>query len=138
MTIERDCIFCKIIKKEEPAMIVYEDDLSIVFLAALAITDGHLLVIPKQHRVTILDLEEAELNDIMKTTKIISKRLIEKLGAGGVNLLNASGKAAQQSVLHFHLHIVPRFENDNLDLWFGKFDGYLDGRKEHILDLLAI
>lgn len=116
------CVFCSIIKGDEPAYILVENDITIAFLAKPSITEGHLLVIPKRHKVGVFELDEEELGDILSVSKLMAELLKTKLGASGVNLLNASGKDAQQSVFHFHMHVVPRFQNDGMDLWYGKFD----------------
>src|SRR3989344_7693685 len=81
------------------------------------ISRGHSLIIPKKHFKNIFDIDDKELKDIIITTKKISKLLKDKLNADGVNILHASGKSAQQSVFHFHLHLVPRYKNDRLDTW---------------------
>lgn len=78
---------------------------------------GHLLVIPNKHFENIFDIPEEELAHIIKFTKKISSHLKECLSATGINILHASGKSAQQSVPHFHIHIFPRFDNDSLDTW---------------------
>ncbi|MCY3412911.1 MAG: HIT domain-containing protein [Candidatus Heimdallarchaeota archaeon] len=131
------CSFCEIVAKREHSYTIYENEYTQVFLASVAIAEGHLLVIPKKHQQDIFVMEEDELEDLLKTTKIVSQRLLDKLHADGVNLLNASGKAAQQSVFHFHLHVVPRYTNDGMDLWFGKFDKYFDARNEITFDKLT-
>jgi len=113
-----DCIFCKIIKGEIPCNKVYENDDVLVFPTIEPVTDGHLLVIPKVHSKNILDINEETLKKIITVTKSLAKKTVEKSSATSVNILHAAGKDAQQSVFHFHIHIVPRYENDGLDLWF--------------------
>lgn len=113
-----DCLFCKIIRGEIPCHKVYEDSCSLVFLDVNPTSKGHALVIPKSHYENIHDISEESLHAVMKTVKKMSSVLIEKLGASGVNIVNASGKDAQQSVFHIHFHIVPRYKDDGLDLWF--------------------
>jgi diadenosine tetraphosphate (Ap4A) HIT family hydrolase len=113
-----DCIFCKIAAHLAEARIVYEDDSVIAFLAKDPISEGHTLVIPKQHFENLFDIEPSTLEKISLAAKNIARTYRRSLGIDAVNLLNASGKSAQQSVFHFHLHIVPRHENDGLDLWF--------------------
>lgn len=112
-----DCVFCKICSKELPGKIIYQDDVISCFLPRKMEVYGHLLIVPNNHYENIFDIPENELSSIMKFTKKMSLHLKAKLGASGVNLLHASGKSAQQSVLHFHIHIFPRFDNDGLDTW---------------------
>lgn len=109
------CIFCKIINKEIPSYVVYENDTVIAILNRNMEVYGHTLVIPKKHYQDIYDIPEDVLSEIIKATKTLALRYKEKIGATGINLWHASGVDAQQSVFHFHMHILPRFENDGLD-----------------------
>ncbi len=113
-----DCIFCKIVKRESPASIVFEDDVSMVIEPIDPISQGHVLVIPKKHVVNMLDANNEILSHLIVVAKNIGKDLLEKNNAQAMNLLHAAGKEAQQSVFHLHFHVVPRYENDGLDLWF--------------------
>ena len=113
-----DCIFCKIIKKEAPASVVFEDDVVIAIEPIDPISQGHTLVIPKQHFENMLDIDDATLAHLAIVAKSVGKMVLERHGAKALNLLHAAGKEAQQSVFHSHFHIVPRYENDGLDLWF--------------------
>ena len=115
---ENDCIFCKIIKGEIPCKKVYEDNDVLAFLNINGLTEGHTLVIPKQHYVNIFDIPEEILTKIAKVAKKLSLQYKEKLPCSGVNLLNANESCAHQCVFHFHLHIIPRNENDGVDLDF--------------------
>lgn len=111
-------MFCKIINGEMPCHKIYEDEETLAFLDINPASKGHTLIIPKKHYVNIHDVDEETLNFIMKTTKKMSAKLKQKLNASGINIVNASGKDAQQSVFHIHFHVVPRYEGDGLDLWF--------------------
>lgn len=113
-----DCIFCKIIKGEAPASIVFEDEVVIVIEPIDPISKGHVLVIPKAHFVNMLDTDDENLSYIVTAARNVGKSLLGKHGASAMNLLHAAGKDAQQSVFHCHFHVVPRYENDGLDLWF--------------------
>mgnify|MGYP001565595878 CR=1 FL=1 len=112
-----DCVFCKIINREIPAEIVDETDETIAIVPLEQVSKGHTLLIPKKHCESILDCDDETLCTLGKEAKRLAKMLIEKNGATGFNLLNANGKDAQQTVFHLHLHIVPRYSNDELDLW---------------------
>jgi histidine triad (HIT) family protein len=112
-----NCIFCKIINKEIPSFKIYEDEFTYAFLDIASDVDGHTLVIPKKHCCNILDCDEETLNHLMNTVKLISNHYVNNCGFTGVNLLNASGEAAQQTVFHFHVHIIPRKESDGVNAW---------------------
>lgn len=111
------CIFCKIIKGEMPSYKIYEDEKTYAFLDISDDAIGHTLVIPKEHAENIMEISEEGLKAVMSTVQKISKHYVDDLGYTGVNLMNASGKSAQQSVFHFHVHIIPRIEGDGLDTW---------------------
>jgi histidine triad (HIT) family protein len=125
-----DCIFCKIIKGEIPGHILYEDEKVLVMLDAFPIAKGHILIIPKEHYVNIFDIPADLLGHIGKISKAVAINLKDKLGADGINIVNANEKAAQQSVFHYHMHLVPRWEKDGLDLWFhGKEETKIDPKE---------
>lgn len=113
-----NCIFCKIINKELPSKIIFENDEFLAFLPINAVSKGHTLLIPKKHFESIFDFETQSLGKLMEIAQKISKDITQENNATGLNLLQANGKDAQQSVFHFHLHLVPRYKNDGLDLWF--------------------
>jgi len=114
----KKCLFCEIVKKEVDCFEIFEDEIVKAFLDINPVSKGHILVIPKKHFQDIFDVPEDILDRINKVCKKMALLCKNKLGATGVNILNASGKDAQQSVFHLHFHVVPRFEKDNLDLWF--------------------
>lgn len=112
------CVFCKIIKGEEGnTTIVFENDTIIAIKPLSEIKPGHTLVIPKQHYVDLFDIPEGVLKNLISVSQQLAKSLKDKYKSTGINLLHASGKDAGQSVFHFHIHVVPRFVNDGLDLW---------------------
>ena len=110
------CIFCKLLR-EHTAKIVYEDDFTAAFMDIARDVDGHILVIPKKHTKNILDADEITLNRVMSTVKKVANHLVDDCGYEGVNLLNASGECAGQSVPHLHIHIIPRKKQDGIDAW---------------------
>ena len=112
-----DCIFCKIVNGEAPCYKIYEDEHTLAFLSIGNEAEGHTLVIPKRHCESILDCDSITLAQVMNTVKFVSGHYIDDCGYDGVNVLNASGTAAQQSVPHLHFHIIPRKENDAMDTW---------------------
>ncbi len=116
---KKNCIFCQIVKGAKPAFDIYEDELVKVFLDANPAVNGHLLVIPKQHFENIFNTPDKVLERVITVCKKMAKLVTTKLKATGVNILNSSGKDAQQTVFHLHFHIIPRYKNDGLDLWLG-------------------
>jgi histidine triad (HIT) family protein len=111
------CPFCKIIHDKIPSNIIHEDPTVIVFLDINPISKGHCQIVPKAHYKDIHEVPNIMLKKVIITAKKISFLLEERLGAKGVNILHASGKVAQQSVPHFHLHLIPRYKKDKLDAW---------------------
>ncbi len=115
-----NCIFCKINSKEIPAYVVYEDDICIAFLDISQTTVGHTLVIPKKHYLNFLEVDQATLTHMTKVTQELSKIIVKKLNAKGVNILTNAGEDAGQTVMHFHMHIIPRYGNDALEIHFNE------------------
>jgi histidine triad (HIT) family protein len=111
-----DCIFCKIIAGELPAQIVDSDDDTIAFMDINPATRGHALVIPRRHAVDLLEIDERDLQATIVAAQRLARRVKERLGADGVNLLNSCGAAAWQTVFHFHIHVIPRYSDDPLRL----------------------
>lgn len=112
------CIFCEIVLGHIPASIIHETLNTITFLDINPVTRGHLIIIPKEHSKDVSETKDIILEEIIRVSKEIGVRLKERLGADGFNILNANGTEAQQSVFHTHFHIVPRYKNETLDLWF--------------------
>lgn len=113
---EPDCIFCKIAAGEIPAQIVDEDERTIAFMDIAPATRGHALVIPRAHSRDLSTVPAEDLQAVALASQRLAGRLRERLGAGGVNLINSCGAAAWQSVFHFHVHVIPRYEGDPLRL----------------------
>lgn len=113
-----DCIFCKIINKEIPGKIVYEDDVCMAFLDLSQATYGHTLVIPKKHYANILEVDDDTLAHVMKVVKNLANQIVEKLDAKGVNVLTNTNEVAGQTVRHFHVHILPRYDEKELKIEF--------------------
>jgi histidine triad (HIT) family protein len=111
-----DCIFCKIVAGELPASIVDEDELTIAFMDINPATRGHALVIPRAHATDLLEIETSQLAAVSVAAKRLAARAKERLGADGVNVINSCGAAAWQTVFHFHLHVIPRYQGDPLRL----------------------
>jgi len=111
-----DCIFCKIVKGEIPSFKIYEDDFTFSFLDIKPMTKGHALVIPKKHSENIFDIDEDSLQKVILTGKHVSGMLKKSLSPDGIRLSQSNGKVAGQDIMHFHLHVIPRYENDVIAL----------------------
>ncbi len=105
----KDCIFCKIVSGNIPSMKVYEDDICLAYLDINPDSDGHTLIIPKNHYKDIYDIPSNTLSHIYEVSKIIMKRLEEKLNCNGFTLVQNNGDI--QEVKHYHLHIKPYYSN---------------------------
>jgi histidine triad (HIT) family protein len=113
---EADCIFCKIVSGELPGQIIDQDDRTLAFMDINPATRGHALVVPRRHVRDLLEIEPDELSATMLAAQRVARRVSERLGTDGVNLLNSCGRAAWQTVFHFHLHVIPRYADDPLRL----------------------
>lgn len=117
----QDCIFCKIVAGEIPSQVVAQDELTISFMDIAPATRGHALVIPRRHSRDLLQIDDVDLMAVVLAAKRLAQRARERLGADGVNLINSCGPAAWQTVFHFHVHVIPRYEGDPLRLpWVPK------------------
>jgi histidine triad (HIT) family protein len=113
---EPDCIFCRIISGDIPGQIVDKDERTLAFMDINPATRGHALVVPRRHVRDLLEIEADDLEATIIAAQRLARRMPERLGAAGVNLLNSCGRAAWQTVFHFHLHVIPRYEGDPLRL----------------------
>lgn len=113
----KDCIFCKIAKGEIPCTKIYEDEKVLAFLDIAPVNKGHTLVIPKEHHETLIDVPDELLAEIMKTTKKVANAVMKATEVNGFNIMQNNYKIAGQLVPHYHLHIIPRLEDDGLKLW---------------------
>lgn len=103
-----DCIFCKIIRGEIPSFKVYEDDKVFVFMDINPVSNGHTLVIPKRHAENIWEISEEDLSAIHAASKKIAAAMKETIASDGIAFLQLNGKAVNQLVMHYHLHLIPR------------------------------
>ncbi|RJQ15703.1 HIT family protein [Candidatus Woesearchaeota archaeon] len=128
-----NCIFCKIIKKEIPCNLLYEDESCFVFLDIKPITKGHTLVVPKKHSENLLDIEEKDVLHCMNLIKKLGPKIMKAMKADGFNVGQNNFSAAGQTVMHTHFHIIPRYKNDGLKNWQNKdtsADALLQAEKE--------
>jgi histidine triad (HIT) family protein len=121
-----DCLFCKIAAGEISATIVAEGERTIAFMDINPATRGHTLVIPRAHARDVHDIDPEDLRAIVTAAQDVAAKQLHRLGADGVNLLNSNGPAAWQTVFHFHLHVIPRYDGDPLKLPWVPAPGDLD------------
>ena len=123
---EPDCIFCQIVAGELPAHKLHEDENTIAFMDINPATRGHALVIPRRHARNLLEIAPDDLCATAVTAQQVARRLSERLGADGVNLINSCGSVAWQTVFHFHIHVIPRYSDDPLVLPWKPAPGDMD------------
>jgi histidine triad (HIT) family protein len=109
-----NCIFCKIVRKDAQASIIYEDAAIVAFIDIRPVSEGHTLIIPKQHYVDIFDTPEELLAETHKVAKKIAAAVKEATRADGISIVQQNGKAAGQDIFHVHVHVIPRFEGRNI------------------------
>lgn len=126
MSASRDCIFCKIIAGEIPSFRLYDDDATFAFMDINPANDGHALVVPKDHAKDVYAISDDSIAHTVITAKKIAGAVEKALSPGGVNLVQCNGPAAGQSVFHFHMHVLPRREGDDLKLNWGLQPGDMD------------
>jgi histidine triad (HIT) family protein len=111
-----DCVFCAIVTGRAAAHRLLEDEHTVSFLNIAPATAGHALVVPRRHADGLWDLEDEELARVARAAGRVARLLRRALDPAGVNLVHATGVAAWQSVFHFHLHVVPRYRADELQV----------------------
>ncbi len=113
-TADSDCIFCKIVAGAVPCFKIYEDDATLSFLDINPVNPGHALIIPKRHSPNLLTVPDEDLHAVMPVVKCVAAAVQEELSPDGITLNQANGPGAVQSVMHFHIHVVPRRLGDGL------------------------
>jgi histidine triad (HIT) family protein len=111
-----DCLFCKIVVGELPSEIVQEDGETIAFMDINPWTRGHALVIPRNHSKDLYVVPDEDVAAAGRAAKRLATTMKERLGCDGINLLNSCEPAAWQTVFHFHIHVIPRYDDDPLQL----------------------
>lgn len=114
---DNNCIFCKIINKEIPSKVVYEDNDFLAMLDIAPATKGHVLILPKEHASTLVELSDDKASKILILAKKIINAMMKVYDFTGYNLIQNNGKLAGQTVNHFHLHLIPRYSVDDVGLW---------------------
>ncbi|MFA6446474.1 MAG: HIT family protein, partial [Candidatus Paceibacterota bacterium] len=108
------CIFCQIVEKQAPATIVFESSDVLGIVPLDQVTEGHILLIPKKHSTNIFDIDAESMRSLAEVVRVFAPQLRDKYQATGINILNANGADAQQTVFHTHIHLIPRRPNDGL------------------------
>ena len=129
------CVFCDIVRGTSPASLVYQDDTVIAFMDIQPITQGHMLVAPREHAVLMTDVNETTAMRTFRVARKLARVARSTLGASGVNILVMDGEAAFQDVPHFHVHVIPRYPKDGFGLTFSQ--GYEHPPARAQLDAIA-
>lgn len=132
-----ECIFCKIIRGEIPALKVHEDEKTIAILDINPANYGHVLVIPKKHSANIYDIPVEDLKAVIAVAKEMAMKQKENLAAEGVNIIQNNGKIAGQIVEHFHLHVIPRFQGDKVYIGYERIQPTPEKMKETMEKLMS-
>lgn len=112
-----NCIFCKIVRGDIPALKVYEDNYTLAFLDIAPVNPGHVLVISKFHAANLDDVDELMLAYMMRTVQKVGQAMRASLGVKGYNVIVNNGKVAGQLIDHTHIHVIPRYDKDGLTPW---------------------
>jgi histidine triad (HIT) family protein len=113
---DTDCLFCGIVAGDVPAQIVDSDEHTVAFMDINPATRGHALVVPRRHSTDLMDVPEDDLERTMVAARRLARRMEETLEPDGYNVLNSCRPAAWQTIFHYHLHVVPRYDDDPLKL----------------------
>ena len=127
------CVFCKIVSGEIPAVKVYEDSEFMAFMDIGPVNKGHILVIPKKHYPTLVDMPDEEAGKLYALVTKLAKATKKALNADGLNIINNIGTAAGQEVFHVHVHIIPRFYDDGMKFGWRKLE-YKEGEMQEYAD----
>lgn len=111
-----ECVFCKIMAKQIPASVVHEDEHTLAFMDLGQVNPGHVLVAVKAHADNLYGLDDAQAAAAFRAAAKVARAIRDAFSPQGLSVYQANGKAAGQTVFHFHMHLVPRFENDGMDL----------------------
>ena len=135
--LNEDCIFCKIIRGEISSFKLYEDDLTYAFMDINPLNDGHALVIPKYHAENIYATPDEWFGPTMSTVRRIASAVNKVVRPEGINLLQANGPGAKQSVFHFHMHVIPRYADDGAGMNWEMKHGDMDAIGELAEQIVA-
>ena len=130
-----NCIFCKIANGEIPSTTLYEDEDFRVILDLGPATRGHALLLPKEHYKNLFELDDETVSKVLGIAKKVGAKMVKALHADGFNLVQNNGEPAGQTVFHFHMHLIPRYENDGAGIGW-KQGALTDDAKEELVELL--
>jgi histidine triad (HIT) family protein len=111
-----DCIFCKVLAGDLPSERIYEDDHAVAVMDINPWTRGHAVVVPRKHATNLFEIEDDELAHVAQAAKRVAAMMRDTLGCDGINLLQSNGSAAWQTIFHLHVHVIPRYDGDPLEL----------------------
>ncbi|WFR57564.1 HIT family protein [Anaerocolumna sp. AGMB13025] len=130
-----NCIFCKIIGNEISSVSLYEDDDFKVIMDISPAAKGHAVLIPKKHFANLFEMDENTASKVFVVVAKVAKAIKEELNCDGLNILQNNGEAAGQTVFHFHIHFIPRYYKDSVDITWGH-DRYGEGEAESIAEAI--
>ncbi len=133
-----DCVFCKIIKGEIPSFTIYEDEKFKVILDRFPSAKGHMLVLPKKHFENIFEIDDEYAESAMVVAKKMATLLADTYKPAGINILQNNGEAAGQTVFHYHIHIIPRYDDDKIRIGWNSKNFELDDLKVHQEELTKL
>ncbi|MBS7008962.1 HIT family protein [Anaerostipes sp.] len=136
---KQDCVFCKIISGEIPSSTIYENSKFKVIMDIAPANKGHVLILPKEHFDNIYDIDTATAGQLFELTAMVARAIKSVLDCDGMNILQNNGTVAGQTVFHFHMHIIPRYEGDSVNVGWKELsyqDGEMDQLREAILKAL--
>ena len=125
------CIFCRLVAGEIPSARVYEDALTIAFMDLGQVNPGHVLVATKRHAATLLDITPEEAAAVMQTAQHVARAVMAVFNPPGLTLLQANGREGDQTVFHFHMHVVPRHAQDGIALSWPRKDPSAEVLHDH-------
>lgn len=128
-----NCIFCKILRGEIPSTKLYEDENSIVILDISPANKGHAILITKEHAANLFELSDESAKKILPVVKKVGNGIVKTLGCDGLNVLQNNGEAAGQTVFHLHVHMIPRYKDDDVSVGW-KHLSYKDGEMSEMAE----
>lgn len=134
---DNNCIFCKIANGEIPSSTLYEDEKVRVILDISPASKGHALILPKEHYANLYEISDEMATHVIKTAKKMAKKMQEELKVEGLNVVQNNGKLAGQTVFHYHMHLIPRYQGDGVNVKWETGE-LSDAMKEELLEKLSI
>ena len=132
---KQDCIFCRIISGEIPSTTIYENSKFKVIMDIAPANKGHVLILPKEHYDNIYDIDTATAGELFELAVMTARALTSVLDSDGMNILQNNGTVAGQTVFHFHMHIIPRYEGDTVNIGWKELS-YEDGEMEQLREAI--